>query len=327
MKGIALLLSFLVLSGFILESRAKIEQHNKNNKLNKDPQKLSSRIEKIIKKTCTANPFNPLNRPPSIRFDSHEGIALPESCARLARTGEDAYKLSCEQEQPQWDAFFNQTDSMPQVLQDKRDNINNEIKLNKAVELFYKKNVRFTAAEYNYFNNILRTLDNIEAAKIISEYAQELKIGNCGEHANHNLYKLLKADTQHELKLQIVQLFVPDDSHSFLIINSDAPDIFIRDNQEATTNYLCGLNEGFICDTWNNGFFDATDNNANEYYKLGWRSIKVETISPNFDADLLPNEASKFVNRQLKRMDLPEVSLKRKPATEASHVRNQDLML
>lgn len=318
MQGIAFFISLLIISGYVLEVRAQVD--NKNAKDNKDHKKLSPRLEKLVQKTCTKNPFTPVNRPLGGHLDSYQGSTYEEPCALLGRTGDEAYATPCKQERLKWDEFFSQTgESIPTALLEKRNSLGDNIKVHAEVATFYKKQVKFTPKEKHYFDTMVNNLNAVEAAKIISEYAKELGIGNCGENVNHNLYTLLKSDTAHELKLQVVEVTnAQGGEHGYLLINSNAKDTEISNNRVAATEYMKQLQQGLICDTWNDGFLAEIAENKNEYYISNWDSVKVKTVSLDVDPDLLPKEANQFINRQLKRLGLKEINLTRKPPAAPS---------
>ena len=140
-------------------------------------------------------------------------------------------------------------------------------------------------------------------------YANENKGGSCGEHSFSSIYDILKIGQDNKLIIIIKHVIVKSNNgelHGFVVINEnngDNEDILIENDATKTSAYLKNLN-GYICDTWNEGFFEYATESTNMIYKGRWDSIRVETVSLDFDYQDLPEPAVKYLDNQLAKIGL-----------------------
>lgn len=159
------------------------------------------------------------------------------------------------------------------------------------------------------FNNLYESLTDFMLAYYSTQGANRAEGGNCGEHTRVALLKLLKEKINNrlEVKIQFVKLFYKQSKnkikdHGYLLTDSNAEDIDIKDNKNLVSDYLDHIETGQICDPWNNGYFKEFKANNNLFYKKegGWDSLSVKTISFDFAAlNSLPDAAKEFFCTQL----------------------------
>jgi hypothetical protein len=176
----------------------------------------------------------------------------------------------------------------------------------KKAKTFTKK---LSKIQLTIFTQLLEKIKILQENYKIRSYAEKLNLGNCGEHTEYSLYKILEVSQKLEknIRLQKISLDNKDGgNHAFIIIDNLLPDITINNNPKAVAQHLKKLHDkkesqGYICDTWNEGYFKKLSRNKNHLYNSEWNSLQIQTITLDLDFSQLPKEARQFLRGELKK--------------------------
>lgn len=266
-------------------------------------------IENELKNICTQVPFQIPNKPEG-RYDKFMGRSQPTECAALKRKEPGTSQQKCDEVTRIWDRFFGKpVIGVPAKLQEKREQYKNKIKIHDEVTKFRKKNT-LTSEQENVFQQYVSLLEKLEESKVISEYAQEINLGNCYEVQQHTLYQLFQKSLGSLVGVQLAEVWEGEVSHGFTLLNSTIPDVRIIKDNYATTQYLKGIKSGKICDAWNSGLYTDAATNTNEYYRSGWSTVIIKSVPFNIDPSVLPKKVILFLNNQFRRLGLKQSYIK-----------------
>jgi hypothetical protein len=152
----------------------------------------------------------------------------------------------------------------------------------------------------------IKNIKRLSHVKRLGELGYDLGSGFCGEHTSYNIYKILQICVANKRVVKLQRMTVKHSqgtSHEYLLINSNGEDIDIKNDQKKVNAYLKKQQTGWICDSWNEGYFQEVAKNTNNLYSKG-DSLQVYTEPTPFDFSNLPPKAVKFFKKYLKKLEL-----------------------
>lgn len=267
---------------------------------------------------CTSTEFVTTNKP-NITIDYDRGELIPRACAvnNLKYTIDSLFE--CEKQknilaQFKIDTPKRKTNSLKLDGTRGKTGVEHEKWLRasqeKAVAIRENLNLK---QRYN-FDVIMQGVTYLQGNYYSAIYMRKYNGGNCGEHLSDSLEKLLNFKMTYglEMKIQVVHLgtstpTAPYNDHAYLLLDSDVPDVIIRDDAKKVGCFLDSIKKGQICDQWNSGYFAdlASDNNGLYRSYAQWDRLKIETISLDFaHFDKLTITAQRFICEQLSQIGL-----------------------
>lgn len=305
---IAVLLNFMLLAASVASAARTLD---------KDASSAST-ISKMLRHVCTTKPFASPNKPGDVIFARYQlrdgqyastitscrehllfGSAISERCRdELAEFKVSAVGLHSKIKQ-----IRNEIDALGEKNLRETQVILGRMTYGLAPDLQEKIRETF---------NVMLMLKTIQATH---KKVLKIKMGNCGEHADHAAMEIVKISDKYKtpIKLQRVKGYADDFTHGFLLIDTDLPDIEIRNDVKSVTAYLQSVTQGFVCDTWNEGYYEAAslNNEDNEIYRGGYHSINVKTISLDFDMRGFPKNVVEHIQDELQKLGLNLLSGKK----------------
>ena len=151
---------------------------------------------------------------------------------------------------------------------------------------------------------ITKTMYSAFYASALANLTSEIGVGDCREQTYRSADKLLQLPVK--LKLQFVELKYNDGEslHIYALINGNLPDIEIFNDQAAVEAYLANLQQGYICDTWNKGYFSEVITNDLNLYKRGWNGLSVISVSRDIDMSDFPVETTRDIQQQMQKLGI-----------------------
>jgi hypothetical protein len=292
------MLAFLTLCLFV---KAASKEINKN-------ENLSTEVMDILKDKCTHKSFMTSNKP-AIRM----GISLtdnniyPVSC--IKRDGSlNQDNLQCIKDNDLVVKFQDENKGEHEIHEKKVEQARSKINFNYIKNEMSKiiKSNRFSDSGLAKFLSYEARLHALYLAYTVANYSKYLTAGRCAEHTSSVAIKFFEHGFQKMPKIQTVSITFEIDDHVFLLTNSDAQDIHIKNDPAKVKRILSRIKKGEICDPWNEGLFVEFSKNKNNLYTEdgGAHSLEIVTLTKKFDLSGLPQAASDFLRSELEKYNL-----------------------
>ncbi len=175
---------------------------------------------------------------------------------------------------------------------------------------------RMTDERVQKLSHVMQQLLKIK--RIMYQAAEIKKQGQarCGEYSFSSIADLLKhfSDRGQTIKIQLLTAEAhPSADHVFLLLNSSLDDVSIKPKDSSDAAKKLAAEEiarlkldGDICDPWNiqtdgQGFYRRASLTDDPLYdeRANWDSLRLESISLNFDVKGLPHYVVKHIDDQL----------------------------
>lgn len=313
LKGLLFLI--LLTSAYAINAADKM-----NPSIDAPRNKESEAKQQKIYEICSSTKFATYNKP-NITIDYNRGKLIPRVCAE----NEFEYKIdsACEREcekqkhtLAQFRADITKLKSDFLKLEEIRNKVDMEYKKwrPEAQKEMVKIQKDLSLKQQNIFNGIMQSIINLSGKYYLAIYMREYKGGNCDEHSSNSLEQLLNFKMTYGLKMRIQVVHLdkskptsPYRDHEYILIDSDVPDVNIKQDVNKVGHFLDSMKKGKICDPWNKGYFAdlASDNNGLYRSDAQWDELTIKTISLNFaDFDKLTKTAQRFICKQLSQIGL-----------------------
>lgn len=228
---------------------------------------------------CVDSRITPVNNP-GFEFASYKGDIAPKSC--LLHGGESE---QCQNDlQAHYDFKFDLEtwDLMRKESKQAYD----------TWRLEYKPQVselmeQFTGKERAAFKLVALGVNQWTSFHYIRDAANRYQKGACGEHTAIMILDILEQDLNQGTTTSIQEVIFQTSQrkylkdHTFLLLNSDVPDIVIENDAQAVSAHFSSANNGRVCDAWNR--VDTSLAESGTFYTNDegnvWDSVKVKSVA------------------------------------------------
>jgi hypothetical protein len=272
-------------------------------------------IFQLINNTCSVIPFSAPNKPEGMIVNSmysSEDYGSPDD-PNVMKYFTTPKLLSLEREK----AYNGGITAM------------NQKTLNDAVAVYSKHDAGKPYETALIFSGYVTQLGRLKKLHLRQAYANKIKMGFCGEHASHTALALLQLSVKKQINIPIK---IVGAVHAYVMIGSDLVDVDIEYDDNAVYRYVQSAEQnnhfstGFICDSWNEGFFSKASTNKIALYKasdIREHEVNVVTYSLDFDLSLFSSETASYFKNELEAMGLE--SLHGKPTLDLANYKSEAL--
>jgi hypothetical protein len=252
-----------------------------------------------IRNICTNTSIQALNKPHlRIEFanDGMEPISCHENGSGSAQCNADIAKFKSWANGGNSEADLIFKNSMRRFEQQSR---------RSRIELFNSLNsvtsMLNSTSQQADFNKLINKIWSLRYIAELAVETQATQVGNCREQTYNSVFQLLQLPVN--LKIQLIhgkylEASGRESNHIYALINGNLPDMAIDNDPDAVAAYLNEINQGYLCDPWNEGYFEKIGNTNLKIYS-SWTSIEVITICRDFDFSDLPVMAVNAVKEEL----------------------------
>lgn len=244
----------------------------------------------VYESVCTNSSLHTYNKPNLTVDVDAKGYIIPKSCLTSQKSAR------CQDDMQKWDYF----------IDDDEHYLLNYNKL-EGLRYYGKQQIARWSKQYEDELGSLRiglshdeqtqTTALSNKIKTLCSYAQYAELvqkengGDCGEHTYVAMTRLLQQSIAYHLEIKIHFVSVAKSGrihgladHSFLLVDSNAKETVINNDRAAVADFLDSLDQGKICDPWNQGYLhdSATDGSHLYSSKAGWDKLQVKEISIDF---------------------------------------------
>jgi hypothetical protein len=252
-------------------------------------------IFQLINNTCSTMPFSAPNKPEGMIVNSMFSL-------------EDFGSL----DDPKVKKYF----TTPELLTRERNKDNNNRSpmltktMNDALAVFTKHDAAKPYDIKVIYSNYVSRLGNLKKLYLKQAYANKIKMGFCGEHSAHTVYALLQLSIKKQVNIPIKTV---EAAHSYVTIGSELVDVSIEYDDNAVHRYVTRaeknkhFSRGYLCDSWNEGFFAKASTNTVALYKasdIREHEVSVVTYSLDFDLSLFSAETAAYLKEELQAIGL-----------------------
>ncbi len=291
---------WLLGNAYAIHVQSKVTQSTAGN--NPSQKKLTAK-EKIYKKVCTDSTFTTYNKP-NVTLGALNGKLVLKSCV-------DGDMALCLHEEQLFHLF--KPNNHVLLLRDKV-NVDFQNWLNVIKPQAHKIQTSMTQQQVNDFNKIYIAIQRFKQMQIYAKHTNDARGGQCNEHTMLEISKLFQAKIAYDFPMEVAFVQMRSSTstelitdHGYALLDSDAPQVRIVNNEKAVNKVLKKITKGKICDRWNHGYYtDFTSDTSGLYKKdAKWDNLEIITYSLNFkNFNQLPQVVQQFVCKEFQEMGL-----------------------
>jgi len=302
MTGIFFLL--LLSNAYAINVHSQVTQAPASN--NPAPKKLTTKEkqqlkEKTYKDVCTNSTLTTYNKP-NVTLGANNGKLMLKSCM-------DRDLALCIHEQQLY--RLHKANNHVQPLRDKI-----TVDFQSWLKIFNtevaKINPSMTQQQLNDFHKIYIMIQRFKEMEITAKHTNDAQGGHCGEHTKLDMRKLFQAKIAYDIPMEIAYVKMssstsnePITDHVYALLDSDASEVKIVNDEKAVNKVLAKSTKGKICDDWNHGYYVDFISDTSGLYKKDakWDNLEIIIYSLNFkNFKRLPRVVQQFFCKEFQAM-------------------------